>query len=70
MGWETVSAFWRDTAEQVLTPKQLDVLRMRVDGHSWAQIGAELGLGLSTVRGHHRAAIRRLRVAMSERAVR
>lgn len=63
MGWERVSPFWRQLAEDNLTPRQLDVLRLRVDGYSWDQIAATLDLATSTVRGHHRASLRRLRIA-------
>jgi DNA-binding NarL/FixJ family response regulator len=67
MGWDSVSPYWRDVAETHLTPRQLDVLRLRVDGHSWDQIAAVLDLSTSTVRGHHRASLRRLRIVFVDR---
>lgn len=66
MSWDTVKPAYRELAHQHLTAKQLRVLQLRLNGHSWTQIAADLHAGESTVRGHYRAAIRRMRTLIQE----
>ena len=64
MSWNTISPHYRDLAQQHLSEKQLRVLELRTNGHSWTQIAADLRVGESTVRGHHRAAIHKMRTLL------
>lgn len=66
--WNTISPHYRQLAEQHLTNLQLQVLQLRTAGHSWTQIAAQLRLGESTVRGHHRAAIHKMRTLLRKDA--
>lgn len=61
MSWQTVSPQYRTLAEQHLTPRQLQVLKLRLNGHSWRTIALHLGIHEATARGHHEAALDRLR---------
>jgi len=47
----------RDLAEQHLTRKQLDVLKLRTNGYSYVRISLLFGISEATVRGHHRRAL-------------
>lgn len=60
MTWNTLHPDVRATAEQALTPLQLQVLQHRLDGHSWRTIARALNRNEATIRGHHRAALDRL----------
>ena len=48
-------------AEQILTTKQLRVLRHWLDGHSIRRIATALHLHEATVRGHRDAALRKMK---------
>lgn len=57
MSWNTISPHYRQLAEQHLTAKQLRVLQLRLNGHSFRTIGRSLGISEATVRGHHERAL-------------
>lgn len=57
MSWNDINPRHRQLAEQHLTPRQLQVLKLRLDGHSWRTIGRSLGISEATVRGHHQRAL-------------
>ena len=61
MSWHSIPPNTRRTYNQILTPKQLDILRHRSNGHSWLTIALALDLDEATVRGHYRRAINRIR---------
>ena len=61
MSWLALPAEQRATYQQLLTPTQYDILRHRVNGHSWRRIAMALNLDESTCRGHHRRALERIR---------
>lgn len=61
MTWQTVNPQYRHLAEQILTPRQLQVLKLRLNGNSWRTIALALGIHEATARGHHHAALDRLR---------
>lgn len=48
-------------AQDILTDKQLKVLRYWLDGHSTRKIATALELHEATVRGHLNAALRRMK---------
>ena len=50
-----------DIGQRILTPRQLAVVRLTLQGMECAEIASELGLASGTVRWHRREAIRRLR---------
>ncbi len=54
-------------AENVCTPLQFRVLELRErHGFTWNQIAAATGGHPSTIRGHHRSAIRRLAIYLEK----
>lgn len=62
------------TAEQLLTPRQIEVLKLVASGQSHKEIGVELGIDHWTVRVHvqniyDRLGIRRNVVAMTRWAI-
>ena len=57
MSWNTLDPAIRTIAEQHLTTKQLRVLQLRLNGHSFRTIGRSLGISEATVRGHHERAL-------------
>ena len=52
-----------------LTPREREVLQALVDGLSYKQVAAELGIGIETVRSHIRRLYRKLRVHSATEAV-
>lgn len=52
-----------------LTDRELDVLRALVDGASYKEVGARLGIGISTVRTHIASVYRKLQVHSATEAV-
>ena len=68
MSWNDVDPATRELAHQVLTPRQLDVIRHRANGHPWARIATALNLDEATVRGHHKRAVRKLANARKDAA--
>ena len=52
-----------------LTPREREVLQALVDGLSYKQVAAELGIGIETVRSHIRRLYRKLRVHSVAEAV-
>ena len=67
MSWNQLPEHRRNQITQELTPLQLKVLQHRLDGHSWRTIGLALGIHEATARGHHHAAIQRLRHALERK---
>lgn len=57
---KTEAELW-EIANQVLTQKQLRVLKYWVDGHSIRTIATALDLHESTIRGHLTAALRNMK---------
>lgn len=57
MTWDTINPRYRQLAQQHLTPRQLQVLKLRLAGHSFRTIGRSLGISEATVRGHHERAL-------------
>ncbi len=56
-----------EIAAEVCTPLQLRVLTLRErHGFTWNQIAAATGGHPSTVRGHHKSAIRRLAIYLEK----
>jgi DNA-binding CsgD family transcriptional regulator len=58
--WESIPQERRDTAAKVLTEKQLQILRHRINHHTWRTIANTLDITEPTARGHYQAAIRKL----------
>jgi DNA-binding CsgD family transcriptional regulator len=56
-------------AEQHLSPREMDVLRLLAQGHSYEAIGARLGVTLNTVASHIKSAYRKLSVHSAAAAV-
>jgi DNA-binding CsgD family transcriptional regulator len=52
-----------------LTVREAEVLRHMRDGRSYSEIGADLGIGYTTVRNHVTAIFRKLDVANGTQAV-
>lgn len=63
MSWDNVAKHRRELAERILTPKQLEVVRLRIDGHSWRAIATTLGIDQATARERYQRALDRLRRA-------
>ena len=61
MSWATLDPAKRAIAERELTPKQLEVFRYWIDGHSNAKIARALDLDESAVRRRLARALRRMR---------
>jgi two-component system nitrate/nitrite response regulator NarL len=59
----------RDAARPALTERERDVLGLLANGRSHEEIGAELGIGIETVRTHLRKACDRLGAATRTQAV-
>jgi len=68
MSWLEISPTNRELAETVLTTKQLEVLRLVIDGHSFRAIGRHLRVTEATVRGHYERALDKMGEAMKENA--
>jgi len=56
-------------AGQRLSAREVDVLRLLAQGHSYDQIGARLGVTLNTVASHIKSAYRKLSVHSAAAAV-
>lgn len=61
MSWNTIPQEQRDLYAKILTPFQYDVLRHRMNGHSFRRIGMAMNIHEATVRGHYRAALEAIR---------
>jgi DNA-binding NarL/FixJ family response regulator len=61
MSWQQLPTERKDLARRILTDRQLDVFRHRLNGHSWRTIADAMHINEATVRGHHRAAVIALR---------
>ena len=61
MSYASLPALVRETAERELTRKQLDVLKLRYNGHSYVGISLVMGVSEATVRGHLRRAHQKLK---------
>lgn len=59
-GWNTIPPERRQTAERVCTPKQLEALQLKIDGHSWKTIAAKLHITEPAARDRYQAALDRL----------
>lgn len=68
MTWANLTREDQELYTKLLTPTQLDVLRHRLNGHSWRDIAADLHRDEATIRGHHRRAIERIRRHRKEAA--
>ena len=60
MSWAALDPERRELAEELLTPKQLEVFRYWLDGHSNATIARALDLDESAVRRRLARALRRI----------
>ena len=61
MSWTTMPPELRELAERVCTPRELDVLRLRAEGHGRYRIAAILGINGSRVEQLRSSAFNRLR---------
>jgi DNA-binding CsgD family transcriptional regulator len=68
VSWNTLSPELRATAEQVLTPRQLDVLKLSTSGMSTRRIALTLDIAESTARGILIRAHQRLNIALRKDA--
>ena len=66
MSWNTLDPERQAFITSTLTPRQLEILRLRIDGHSFQRIADALNLDEATIRGHHKRAKRRLENAAQE----
>lgn len=55
-GWTTMPPEFRELAERILTPRELDVLRLRAEGKGTWRIAAVLGISGDRVRQLRKAA--------------
>jgi len=68
MSWADLPEPRRRLAEQILSDRQLTVLKDRLNGHSWRAIATAHGIHEATVRGHHQAALDRLERHLTQEA--
>lgn len=68
MSWSQLDPHYRELAETHLTPRQLQILRARLDGHSYRTIARTLNLDEATIRGHYERATRKLAQHLKEPA--
>lgn len=68
MSWHNVDPAYRELAQRVLTPRQLEVLRHRTNGVSYRKIAIALHVDEATIRGHERRAFTRLANALRKEA--
>ena len=68
MSWLSLRPEARALYADILTEPQLDILRHRINGHSWRRIAMAVNLDESTCRGHHRRALERIRKHLQEAA--
>lgn len=57
MSWDAAPPELRDLAAQVLTRRQIDVLRMHLDGAGITRISLHLGISRTTAREHRDRAL-------------
>ena len=62
VGWQRMLADEHDDVLELLSERQLDVLRLLADGYSYEEIGARLFISLNTVKFHVRSIFERLGV--------
>jgi DNA-binding NarL/FixJ family response regulator len=58
LNYSSLSPEFRRAIELDLTSRQLEVLRHRLNGHSYRKIGDAMNLHEATVRGHYQAALK------------
>lgn len=68
MSWNTIAPERRALIEATLTKLQLEVVKGRIDGHSFQRIADAMSLDQATVRGHYKRALRRLADARKDQA--
>lgn len=68
MSWNTIRSDLRELAEATLTTKQLEVLRLVIDGWSFRAIGRHMHITEGTVRGHYERALDKMGEAMRKDA--
>ncbi len=68
MSWNTLPPDIRHTAEQVLTRKQLDVLKLNTNGMSTRRIALALDISEPAARGLLTRAHQRLNIALRKEA--
>jgi len=68
VSWLALPQNRRDHYAEILTPIQLDVVRHRVNGHSYRTIAMALHRDEATIRGHYRRALERIRKHMEAAA--
>lgn len=68
MSWNTLPPEIRQTAEQVLTRKQLDVLKLNTNGMSTRRIALALDISEPAARGLLTRAHQRLNIALRKEA--
>lgn len=61
MSWNQLPPTTRERAQRILTHRQLTILQDRLNGHTWRTIADAYSIHEATARGHHRAALNRLR---------
>ena len=57
------------TAEELITKRQLEILKLLAHGHSYEDIGLALSLSINTVRSHVRTIYERLGASTKVEAV-
>ena len=68
MSWLSLDPAKRALYAKLLTEPQLNILRHRINGHSWRRIAMAVNLDESTCRGHYRRALERIRKHMTTEA--
>ena len=68
MTWSTLPPDVRQTAERVLTRKQLDVLKLWANGYGTTRIALILNIAEPTARAHLRRAQQKLKPYMEDAA--
>lgn len=68
MSWASLPPDVRSTAERILTRKQLDVLKLSMQGYGTTRISLILGVSEATARGHLRRAHQKLKPHVEEAA--
>lgn len=61
MSYADLPAARRELAEKILTPKQLEVLKLRLDGYSWRDIALGCSIDRKTASDRYNRALDKLR---------
>lgn len=66
MSYATLPADVRDTAERVLTRKQLDIFRMRMNHATWTQVMVTCEVSEPVARRTYNRAVQKVELALRE----